>query len=151
MIICFQTHPYPVLLILAISLNVWDENWKVILELSSLPSHIPFTPHLSRPLPHWSVTSCLPVQLSLLRQTLYLIIDWLVQLLSWVWLFVTPWPATCQASLTSTIFQSLLKFTSMESVMLTIWPYALSSAFSLSHHQGLFQWFRWPKYLELQL
>ena len=84
-------------------------------------------------------------------KTLYLIIDWLVQLLSWVWLFVTPWPATCQASLTSTIFQSLLKFTSMESVMLTIWPYALSSAFSLSHHQGLFQWFRWPKYLELQL
>ena len=40
-----------------------------------------------------------------LRQILYLIIDWLVQLLSWVWLFVTLWPATCQASLTSTIFQ----------------------------------------------
>ena len=106
MIICFQTHPYPVLLILALDpLNIWDGNRKVILELSSLPSHIPFTPHLSRPLPHWSVTSCLPVQLSLLRQILYLIIDWLVQLLSWVWLFVTLWPATCQASLTSTIFQ----------------------------------------------
>ena len=32
-----------------------------------------------------------------------------VQLLSWVQLFVTPWTAACQASLSITNFQSLLK------------------------------------------
>ena len=36
-----------------------------------------------------------------------------------VWLFATPWTAACQASLSFTIFQSLLKFMSIESVMPT--------------------------------
>ena len=40
-----------------------------------------------------------------------------VQSLSCVWLLVTPWTAACQASLSFTIFQSLLKFMSIESVM----------------------------------
>ena len=40
-----------------------------------------------------------------------------VQSLSHVRLFVTPWTVTCQASLSSTIFQSLLKLMSIESVM----------------------------------
>ena len=40
-----------------------------------------------------------------------------VQLLSRVWLPVTPWTAPCQASLSITKSQSLLKFTSTESVM----------------------------------
>ena len=40
-----------------------------------------------------------------------------VQLLSGVWLFVTPWTAACQASLSFTISQSLLKLMSIESVM----------------------------------
>ena len=40
-----------------------------------------------------------------------------VQLLSHVWLFATPWTAACQASLSFTISQSLLKLMSMESVM----------------------------------
>ena len=40
-----------------------------------------------------------------------------VQSLSHVWLFVTPWAAACQASLSITNSQSLLKFTSFESVM----------------------------------
>ena len=35
------------------------------------------------------------------------------QLLSHVWLFVTPWTAACQASLFFTIFQSLVKLTSI--------------------------------------
>ena len=39
-----------------------------------------------------------------------------VQSLSHVWLFVTPWTAACQAFL-STIFQSVLKLMSIESVM----------------------------------
>ena len=41
-----------------------------------------------------------------------------VQLLSRVWLFATPWTAVHQASLSSTISWSLLKFMSIESVML---------------------------------
>ena len=40
-----------------------------------------------------------------------------VQALSRVWLFVTPWTAACQASLSITKSQSLLKLMSIESVM----------------------------------
>ena len=40
-----------------------------------------------------------------------------VQSLSWVKLFVTPWTAACQASLSFTISQSLLKLMSIESVI----------------------------------
>ena len=40
-----------------------------------------------------------------------------VQSLSCVWLFVTPWTAACQASLSFTISRNLLKFMSIESVM----------------------------------
>ena len=40
-----------------------------------------------------------------------------VQLLSHVWLFATPWPAACQASLSFTISRSLLRLMSSESVM----------------------------------
>ena len=42
-----------------------------------------------------------------------------VQSLSHVWLFATPWTATHQASLSFTISQSLLRFMSIESVMLS--------------------------------
>ena len=40
-----------------------------------------------------------------------------LQSLSHVWLFVTPWTAAHQASLSSIIFWTLLKFMSLESVM----------------------------------
>ena len=40
-----------------------------------------------------------------------------VQSLSRIWLFVIPWTAECQASLSFTISWSLLKFMSIESVM----------------------------------
>ena len=43
-----------------------------------------------------------------------------VQSLSHVWLFATPWTAARQTSLSSTVSQSLLKFMSIESVMLSI-------------------------------
>ena len=42
-----------------------------------------------------------------------------VQSLSHVWLFAAPWTAACQAPLSSTISWSLLKFMSIESVMLS--------------------------------
>ena len=41
----------------------------------------------------------------------------LVQLLSSVWIFATPWAAACWASLSFTIIWSLLKLMSIESVM----------------------------------
>ena len=44
----------------------------------------------------------------------------IVQLLSGVWLFATPWTATRQASLSFTISQSLLKLMSIESMMPSI-------------------------------
>ena len=65
-----------------------------------------------------------------------------VQSLSPVWLFVTPWTAARQASLSITNSWSLLKFMSIKSVMpsnhLILSP--PSPAFNLSQHQGLFQW-----------
>ena len=42
-----------------------------------------------------------------------------VQSLSHVWLFLTPWTVACQAYLSSTMYRSLLKFMSIESVMLS--------------------------------
>ena len=89
-----------------------------------------------------------------------------VQSLSRVRLFVTPWTVACQASLSITNSQSLLKLMSIESVMPSnhlilcrpllpaIQPshplLSPSPAFKLSQYQGLFQWvsfcIRWPKY-----
>ena len=69
-----------------------------------------------------------------------------VQSLSRVQLFATPWTATNQASLSFTISQSLLKFLSIESVMpsnhLTCHPLSSPSppVLNLSQHQDLFQW-----------
>ena len=64
-----------------------------------------------------------------------------VQSLSHVWLFVSPWTAPCQASMSTTNSQSLLKLMSIESVMPSH-PLSFPSppAFKLSQHQGLFQW-----------
>ena len=83
-----------------------------------------------------------------------------VQLLSRVWLFATPWTAACQASLSFTNSQSLLRFISIDWVSDTIQPSHPESspsplAFNLSQHQGLFQWVssshQAAKGLELQL
>ena len=68
-----------------------------------------------------------------------------VQSLSHGWLFVTPWTEGCQASLSFTISQSLLKLMSIEMVMpsnhlILCYPLLRTSAFNLSQHQGLFQW-----------
>ena len=61
------------------------------------------------------------------------------QLPSRVQLFVTQWTAAHQASLSFTISWSLLRFTSIESVI-TSHPLPPSSfAFNLSQHQSLFQ------------
>ena len=62
-----------------------------------------------------------------------------VQSLSRIWLFATPWTAACQASLSITISQSLLKLISIELVMpsnhlFLCWPLLfLTSVFPSNH------------------
>ena len=82
-----------------------------------------------------------------------------VQLLHCLQLFVAPWTAACQASLSFTTSQSLFKLMFIESVMISDHLHPLSSPFSpalnLSQHQSLFQWVgplhQVVKVLELQL
>ena len=76
-----------------------------------------------------------------------------VQSLSCVQLFVTPWTAVCQASVSFTISWSLLKFTSTESVMLSnqlilCHPLLLSPSIfpSISVFEMRTLHIRWPKY-----
>ena len=57
-----------------------------------------------------------PSEVSSIKYHIQLWID-VVQLLSYVWLFVTPWTAACQASLSFTISWNLLKLMSIESEM----------------------------------
>ena len=67
-----------------------------------------------------------------------------VQSLSRIWLFVIPWIAAHQASLSITNSRSLFKLMSIESVMPSSHLIPLSSpsppAPNSSQHQGLFQW-----------
>ena len=82
-----------------------------------------------------------------------------VQSLSRVQLFATPWITACQASLSITNSQSLLKRMSIESVRPSCHIHPLSSpsppAPNPSQHQGLFQWINSSrevaKVLEFQL
>ena len=77
-----------------------------------------------------------------------------VRSLSRVWLFVTPWTAACQASLSITNSSSLLKHTSIKLVMpsnhlilchpLFLLPSIFLSIRAFSNESGLY--IRWPKY-----
>ena len=86
-------------------------------------------------------------------------IQFSVQSLNPVWLFVTPWTAACQVSLSVTNSQSLTQ-THVHWVSDAIQPsHPLSSpsppTFNLSQHKGLFKWVssthQVAKVLELQL
>ena len=80
--------------------------------------------------------------------------NFVVHSLSHVWLFATPWTSACQASLSFTISQSLLKLMSIESVMpsnhlilccpLLLLPSIFPSISVFSSELGLR--IRWPKY-----
>ena len=67
-------------------------------------------------LKNWTDVSCAPPTYRVFSLYMMAVI---VQSLSPVLLFVTPWTEACQAPLFSTISQSLLKFTSLESVILS--------------------------------
>ena len=81
-----------------------------------------------------------------------------VQLLSRVWLFVTPWTAACQSSLSITNSQSLLKLMSIKSVMpsnhlihchpLLLLPSVFPSIRVFPNESVLH--IRWPKYLSFR-
>ena len=64
-----------------------------------------------------------------------------VQSLHWVWLFATPWAIAHQFPLSPSISQSLIKFMSIDSIMLSNLLILCHPpfAFSLSQHQVLFQ------------
>ena len=76
------------------------------------------------------------------------------QLLNHIWLFVTPWTAACQNSLSFTISWSLIKFMSPESVMLSnhlifchpllLLPSVFPSVRVFSNELALHV--KWPKY-----
>ena len=77
-----------------------------------------------------------------------------VQLLSPVWLFVTPWTAACQASLSFTNSQSLHKLMSIESVMPSnhlilccplLFPPPIPASIRVFSNESVFR-IRWPKY-----
>ena len=81
-----------------------------------------------------------------------------VQSLSHVWLFTTSWITACQTPLSFTIFWSLFKFVSIESVVSSNYIILCRPspfAFNLSQHQGLLQWVgslhQVAKLLEIQL
>ena len=81
------------------------------------------------------------------------------QLLSCVWLLLIPWTAACQSSLSLTVSRSLLKFMSIESVMLSnhlilchlllLLPSIFSSIRVFSSELALC--IRWPKYWSFSL
>ena len=90
-----------------------------------------------------------------IKRTFVVVVQWL----SCVWLFVTPWTTACQSLLSFTVSQSLLKFISFELVMIfnnlmLCYPLLLF-VFNLSQHLALFQWVgsshQVTKILELQL
>ena len=75
----------------------------------------------------------------------------IIQSLSRVWLFVTPWTAACQSSLSFSIFRSLLKFMSSDAIQPSqpLLPPSspalkLSSSRVFSNELALCIW--WPKY-----
>ena len=107
---------------------------------------------------HWNLPSCFPSPFLApeIRPLATLTGLSSVQLLSRVWFFVTLWTAACQASVSITNTLNSLKLMSIKSMMPSNHlSTPLPPVFSLSQHQGLFQWVsslhQVAKVLELQL
>ena len=103
------------------------------------------------------VKMCLNLSCYRLKQIVINIL--FVQLLSYVQLFVIPWTAASQPSLSFTIFSSLLKLMSIESVMpsnhlilchpLLLMPSIFPSIRVFSNESALH--IRWPKYCSFSI
>ena len=123
-------------------------NQRTVHELIRYPQTISFTLSLKtlpwKPSRSLLSTSCL----------FSLLVGVVVQLLSYVWLFTTPWTTAHQASLSFTISQSLLKLMSTESMIpsnhlilcrpLLLLPSIFPSIRVFSNESALC--IRWPKY-----
>ena len=106
----------------------------------------------------WALAAWVPMQpfcfsLSVQYSISYIRYSMIVQLLSCFLLLATPWTAACQASLSFTLSQSLLKLMSIESVMpsnhlILCCPFSYCPQSFLA--SGSFQWvgchIRWTKY-----
>ena len=89
----------------------------------------------------WPQSDSLEIAMEIRTHAFKDLIAVVIQSLSHVRFFATPWTAARQASLSFTISWSLLKLLSIESVMPSshlVLSYP-SPAFYLSQHQGLFQ------------
>ena len=142
---------------------------------SSFPQGLKNNPKTTSDLPRWGVNTEEPALLRTEKQTLFKCLDlqeisdnllmfvltlfqgvFVVQLLSHGWLFVTPWTAAHQPSLSFTISKNLLKLMSIELVMpsnhlilcclLLFPPSNLPSIRVFSNESTLL--FRWPKYFQ---
>ena len=96
-------------------------------------------------LSNWTLIDCMTVRYSHLLFFLFCFVNvGVVQSLSHVWFFATPWTAACKASQSFTISGSLFTLMSIESVIpsnhLILCPLSSTSlpALNLSQHQGLF-------------
>ena len=135
-------------LILRLENLSWRYVWECASTCTWAPRHVSVESHiLLAGLLFWAGHECRPRRPS----SFYFVV---VQALSRVWLFVTPCPAACQAPVFSTISQSLLKFMSIESVMLSnhlilchpllLLPSIFPSIRVFSNELALR--IRWPKY-----
>ena len=109
----------------------------------------------------WFILSIQPPYVFCLECVLLmlLLIGMLLLTQTYVWLFATPWTAPCQASLSFTISQSLLRFMSIESVMssnylilchpLHLLPSNFHSKRIFSNESALCN--RWPKHWSLSM
>ena len=113
------------------------------------------TTHSLPPYPQIRLTrSSRPEISTIFERTLKLNFPIVFQSISHVWLFATPWTEACQASLSFTVSQSLLKLMSTESVMpsnhlnlchsLLLFPSMFPSIRVFSNESVLH--IRWPKY-----
>ena len=116
----------------------WRRNWQ------HTPIVLSGKLHGQRSLVGYSPQGCKELDTSehgTFYSTFYLVTVFDAVHFSRVQLFATSWTAACQASLPFTISWSLLKLTSIESVMpsnhLILFPFS-PSALNLSRHQGLF-------------
>ena len=113
------------------------------------------TTHSLPPYPQICLTRGSTPEIStIFERTLKLNFPIVFQSISHVWLFATPWTEACQASLSFTVSQSLLKLMSIESVMpsnqlnlchpLLLFPSIFPSIRVFSNESVLHIW--WPKY-----
>ena len=131
-----------------IRLKILSQRW-----LHCFPPTTYYVVTVLKDIPTWNNT-CIPESSVKLSRNRYYVSFSSVQLFSPVQLFATLWTAACQASLSITNFQSLLKLMSIESMMLSNHfilccplrlPYSIFPSIRVFSNEWVL-WIRWPKY-----